>query len=98
MVVGKDATRTPTGRFYITDKTDDVPSSFYGPFILPLNGYSEQLDKFDDGVPVIAMHGTSRPDLLGQAASNGCIRLPNEVITAARRAAAARHPGRDLRL
>lgn len=81
VVVGRDATRTPTGRFYVTDKTDDVPSDFYGPFILPLNNYSEQLDTFDDGVPVIAMHGTNRPDLLGQAASNGCIRMPNEVIT-----------------
>lgn len=81
VVVGRDATRTPTGRFYITDKTADVPSSFYGPFVIPLNGYSEQLDTFDGGVPVIAMHGTSRPDLLGQAASNGCVRLPNEVIT-----------------
>ena len=80
VVVGKDSTRTPTGRFYITDKTDDVPSSFYGPHILPLNGYSEQLDTFDGGVPVIALHGTSRPDLLGEAASNGCVRLPNEVI------------------
>lgn len=81
VVVGRDATRTPTGRFYVTDKTDDVPSDFYGPFILPLSNYSEQLDTFDGGVPVIAMHGTSRPDLLGQAASNGCIRMPNEVIT-----------------
>jgi lipoprotein-anchoring transpeptidase ErfK/SrfK len=80
-VVGKDATRTPTGRFYITDKTDKVPSTFYGPHILPLNGYSEQLDIFDDGVPVIALHGTSRPDQLGQAVSNGCVRLPNEVVT-----------------
>ncbi len=80
VVIGKDATQTPTGRFYITDKTDDVPSAFYGPHILPLNAYSEQLDTFDGGVPVIAMHGTSRPDLLGEAASNGCVRLPNEVI------------------
>jgi lipoprotein-anchoring transpeptidase ErfK/SrfK len=26
------------------------------------------------------MHGTNRPDLLGSAASNGCIRMPDEVI------------------
>lgn len=82
VVVGRDATRTPTGRFYVTDKTDEAnPNGFYGPHVLPLNAYSEQLDTFDGGVPVIAMHGTSRPDLLGQAASNGCIRLPNEVIS-----------------
>lgn len=81
VVVGKDVTQTPTGRFYITDKTDKVPSSFYGPNILALNGYSEQLDIFDDGVPVIALHGTSRPDQVGQAVSNGCVRLPNEVVS-----------------
>ncbi len=81
VVVGKDSSRTPTGRFYITDKENRDPSGFYGPHVLPLNGYSEQMDIFDDGVPVIAMHGTSRPDLLGQDVSNGCVRLPNEVIT-----------------
>ncbi len=81
VVIGKDSSRTPTGRFYITDKENRDPSSFYGPHVLPLNGYSEQMDIFDDGVPVIAMHGTSRPDLIGQDVSNGCVRLPNEVIT-----------------
>ncbi|MCP4434086.1 MAG: L,D-transpeptidase [Actinomycetia bacterium] len=82
VVIGKDATRTPTGRFYVTDKTDETPSSFYGSHMLPLNGYSEQLDRFgeDDGVPVIAMHGTSDPSLIGQAESNGCVRMPNEVV------------------
>jgi hypothetical protein len=82
VVTGKDATRTPTGRFFVTDKVEqDNPDGFYGPFVLALNGYSEQLDIFDDGVPVIAIHGTSRPDLLGTSASNGCVRIPNEVIT-----------------
>jgi hypothetical protein len=81
VVVGRDSTRTPLGRFYVTDKTQDTPSSFYGPAMLPLNSYSEQLDTFDDGVPVIAMHGTTRPDLLGQAESNGCVRMPNEIVS-----------------
>jgi lipoprotein-anchoring transpeptidase ErfK/SrfK len=49
--------------------------------MLPLNSYSEQLDVFDDGVPVIAMHGTSNPASVGQAASNGCVRMPNEVVS-----------------
>jgi lipoprotein-anchoring transpeptidase ErfK/SrfK len=47
---------------------------------LAVSAYSETLDVFDNGVPVIALHGTSRPDLLGQAVSNGCIRVPNDVI------------------
>ena len=82
VVTGKDATRTPTGRYYVSDKMPrENPDGFYGPFVLALDGYSEQLDIFDDGVPVIAMHGTNRPDLLGTSASNGCIRMPNDVIT-----------------
>jgi hypothetical protein len=81
VVVGRDSTRTPLGRFYVTDKTEDTPSSFYGPAMLPLNSYSEQLDTFDNGVPVIAMHGTSNPASVGQAASNGCVRMPNEIVS-----------------
>ena len=82
VVVGKDETRTPLGRFFVTDQIPQKnPEGFYGPLILPLSAYSEQLDIFDEGVPVIAMHGTSRPELIGQAVSNGCIRVPNDVIT-----------------
>jgi hypothetical protein len=80
VVVGTPLTHTPTGRFYLTDVLDRPAEGFYGPHILALNAYSEQLDVFDDGVPVIAIHGTSRPDLLGQDVSNGCIRVPNDVI------------------
>ncbi|MGY9082094.1 MAG: L,D-transpeptidase [Acidimicrobiales bacterium] len=32
-------------------------------------------------LPKVAIHGTNRPDVLGQYASNGCIRLPNDVIS-----------------
>lgn len=82
VVIGTDNTRTPTGRFYLTDKVpQDNPNAFYGPMVLALNAYSEQLDTFDGGVPVIAIHGTNRPELMGQAISNGCIRVPNDVIT-----------------
>ena len=81
VVVGKDATRTPLGRFFVTDQiAQKNPQGFYGPLILPLSAYSEQLDIFDEGVPVIAMHGTSRPELIGQAVSNGCIRMRNEAV------------------
>lgn len=82
VVIGTDATRTPTGRFYLTDKVpQEDPGAFYGPIVLALNAYSEQLDTFDGGVPVIAVHGTNRPEQVGQAISNGCIRVPNDVIT-----------------
>ena len=81
VVIGQEDTRTPTGRFYVTDQISRDPDGAYGPLILPTSAYSEQLDVFDDGVPVIAFHGTNRPELIGTEASNGCVRMPNEVVT-----------------
>jgi lipoprotein-anchoring transpeptidase ErfK/SrfK len=82
VVVGKDGTRTPTGRFYVTDTVaQENPDGAYGPFVLATSAYSEQLDEFDDGAPVIAFHGTNAPELIGSAASNGCVRMPNDVVT-----------------
>jgi lipoprotein-anchoring transpeptidase ErfK/SrfK len=82
VVIGKDETRTPTGRFYVTDTVEQAnPSGVFGPLALATSAYSEQLDVFDNGVPVIALHGTNQPELVGQAASNGCVRMPNDVVT-----------------
>lgn len=80
VTIGSASRSTPTGRFYVTDRRNSTPGPSYGSHILALNGYSEKLDYFDDGVPVIALHGTDRPDLMGQAASNGCVRMPNEIV------------------
>ena len=80
-VVGAPATPTPIGRFYVNDlipKAD--PSGSYGPWILSLSAHSEALETFADGRPVIAIHGTNRPDLLGTDASNGCVRIPNDIV------------------
>ena len=80
VVVGAADTPTPTGRLYVTDDEEKYSGSAYGPWILPLSGYSQVMDEFSGGVPVIAMHGTNRPELIGTAASNGCIRMPDAVI------------------
>lgn len=82
IVAGSPFTQTPTGRFYVTDIVPQPnPAGAYGPFALATNGYSEVMDEFDTGVPVVALHGTNAPDKLGTDVSNGCIRLPNDVIT-----------------
>lgn len=82
VVAGSPFTQTPTGRFYITDIVPQKnPAGAYGPFALATNGYSEMIDEFDTGVPVVALHGTNAPDKLGTDVSNGCIRLPNDVVT-----------------
>ena len=79
VVVGTPSTPTPTGTFFVTDIVPQRSPS-YGPVALATNGYSEVMDEFTTGVPVVALHGTNRPELVGQDRSNGCVRVPNEVI------------------
>jgi lipoprotein-anchoring transpeptidase ErfK/SrfK len=80
-VVGKSSTPTPLGRFFVNARIrHDNEGGAYGPWILSLSGFSEALETFDGALPEIAIHGTNRPDLIGQARSNGCIRLGNDVI------------------
>jgi len=79
-VIGKPTTPTPLGRFFVNDLIEKWDTSAYGPYILSLSGFSEAMDTFAGGIPVIAIHGTNRPELMGGAHSNGCIRIPNDVI------------------
>jgi len=79
-VIGKQSSKTPLGKFYLNEKIkSDNPGGAYGPWILSTSGYSEDLDVFDGGLPVVAFHGTNQPNLIGQQVSNGCIRMPNEI-------------------
>ena len=77
--IGAPGTPTPLGTFFVNDHV--AGSGSYGPHILSLSAYSETLERFNGGVPVIAIHGTNRPDLMGSAASNGCVRVTNDVVT-----------------
>lgn len=79
VVIGSPFTPTPTGTFYITDIVPQTSPSF-APFALATNGYSEVMNEFDTGVPVVALHGTSHPEQVGEARSNGCVRIPNEIV------------------
>ena len=77
VAVGTPVAPTPLGRnFYVTQSF--VPDdAFYGPFALATSAYSSLTDWPGGGVAGI--HGTSRPDLLGQAVSHGCVRVNNRV-------------------
>lgn len=85
VVIGRESSPTPVGRLYVNEILDTaeigISQAAYGPWLLSTNAYSEALDLFDGGLPVIAFHGTSSPELVGTAVSNGCVRMPNEVIT-----------------
>ena len=80
-VIGAERSPTPVGNFFVNDLVEKWEGSAYGPFILSLSAFSEALDTFAGGIPVIAIHGTNKPHLIGGAHSNGCIRIPNDVIT-----------------
>ena len=80
--IGTSATPTPIGEFYVASVRENPPEeSFLGTHALVLSGFSEALETFNGGLPVIAIHGTNSPDgELGHQVSNGCVRVPNDVI------------------
>lgn len=81
-VIGSSTTPTPLGTYFITAKRRNPASeSYIGPWALALSAFSEVYDTFGGGLPVIAIHGTNRPEQVGEARSNGCLRIPNDVVT-----------------
>lgn len=82
VVIGAPRTPTPLGTFFITDPVDlkASPNGAYGAYALGLSGYSEVLMEFNGGPGQIAVHGTNNPSQVGQDISNGCVRVPNDII------------------
>jgi lipoprotein-anchoring transpeptidase ErfK/SrfK len=75
--VSADATPTPLGSFYVDQRL--IPEDEDGPFgpgAIGISAFSEVLTGWAQGGPV-AIHGTNAPWLVGQAVSNGCIRVRN---------------------
>ena len=82
VAVGTPADPTPTGRFAVSEIVRQAkPSGFYGTYIITLTAHSLKLSEFDGGDGRVALHGTNRASLLGQAVSHGCVRLSNAVAT-----------------
>lgn len=78
--IGSARTPTPTGFYYVNQRLRPVdPTGPFGPGAVGISAFSEVLTGWVQGGP-IALHGTNRPDLIGQAVSNGCVRLRNEVL------------------
>jgi lipoprotein-anchoring transpeptidase ErfK/SrfK len=80
VAVGSDAHPTPTGTYFVTDRVrpDDADGP-YGSFALGLSAYSPTLTEFDGADGQVGIHGTDRPDSIGRAVSNGCVRVPSEI-------------------
>lgn len=79
-VIGRPSRETPLGTYFLKERLPPRNAA-YGPHVLSLSAYSEQLQSFQGGLPNIALHGTNQPELIGQAVSSGCVRVPNDVIT-----------------
>lgn len=84
-VVGAPSTPTPDGLFATYDPVSQPrPGGFIGPWVLHLTGHSDVLDDFGGGPGRVAIHGRGGASLrvpLGSAASHGCIRVDNDVIS-----------------
>jgi lipoprotein-anchoring transpeptidase ErfK/SrfK len=92
VAVGSPATPTPTGRYYVNQRL--VPADVagpYGPGAVGISAFSNVLTGWTQGGP-IAIHGTDEPWSIGQALSNGCIRLPNATLRKVFAAAVAGTP------
>ncbi len=82
VAIGAPNTPTPLGTFFIAAKRRNPAAQLHlGTWALVLSGYSETLETFSGGLPVIAIHGSNDPAReLGRAISNGCVRVPNDVV------------------
>ena len=79
--VGRSQTPTPGGLYYTKELLrPPTPNTVYGPYAYGLSGFSNTLESFDGGEPVLGIHGTNDPSGLGQDVSHGCIRMPNADI------------------
>lgn len=92
--IGTSRTPTPEGEFFVTTSLLGPPtiSTVYGIGALGLSGYSEVLEQFGTGDGQLAIHGSAGGGVgtIGQAVSNGCLRLSNEDM---QRVAAFAPPG-----
>lgn len=78
--VGSPSTPTPTGRYYVNQRlVPDDPNGPFGPAAIGISAFSPVLTGWAQGGPV-AIHGTDEPWSIGEAASNGCVRLPNGTL------------------
>jgi hypothetical protein len=77
--VGKAATPTPSGTFYIREKFRVRGVPLYGTHAIGTSAYAPNLSDWPGG-GVVGMHGTNQPGLIPGRPSHGCMRLKNRDI------------------
>jgi lipoprotein-anchoring transpeptidase ErfK/SrfK len=82
VAVGRPGMETPTGNYYVQVRFHpDDP--FLGVFAFETSAYSKLTEWPGGGV--VGIHGTSAPQLLGQAVSHGCVRMSNQAALVLKR-------------
>ena len=77
--IGRAATPTPAGAFYVRDRLRRYASPFYGPVAFGTSAQSATLTDWPAG-GYVGIHGTNQPGLVPGRISHGCIRLRNADI------------------
>lgn len=79
--IGNESSPTPVGTYFVTDAVHVTnPKGPWGPFAFGLSARSDVVTEFNGGDGIIGIHGTNQPWSIGEAASLGCVRLPNDVM------------------
>ena len=85
VAIGAPGMETPVGHFYVAARFVPYQDPFLGVFAVETSAYSKLTEWPGGGV--VGIHGTSLPQLLGQAVSHGCVRVSNQTAAALRRLA-----------
>lgn len=81
VAVGRAATPTPTGQFFVTELLRPPNQrGAYGPYAFTLSGFSTVYQRFGSGDGAVGLHGTNEPRSIGADVTHGCVRAPNDVI------------------
>jgi lipoprotein-anchoring transpeptidase ErfK/SrfK len=77
--IGRSASPTPGGRFYVRDRLSGFGNTFYGPVAFGTSARSAVLTDWPGG-GFVGIHGTNQPGLIPGRVSHGCVRLRNSDI------------------
>ena len=75
VAVGAPGRETPLGSYFVAARFVPFHDPFLGVFAVETSAYSKLTEWPGGGV--VGIHGTSLPQLLGQAVSHGCVRVAN---------------------
>ena len=83
VAVGAPGRETPLGHYFVAARFVPYQDPFLGVFAVETSAYSKLTEWPGGGV--VGIHGTSEPQLLGQAVSHGCVRVSNLTATKLKR-------------